>query len=203
MQDQPKSLGYDHERRARLARLREPHIAPLTDFVERVRQERGCGGAFPYFDPSDAGVNARCLFVLEAPGPKAVESGFISRNNPDESAKNFFLINQEAGLVREHTVSCNIVPWFIGVAGKIRAATQQDLDEGWPYLLQLLNLLPNLQVIVLVGGKSQRIRHRLLASGVSIPIMDSPHPSPQFVNRKPENRGVLLSALKEVAARVK
>jgi hypothetical protein len=89
MRDQPKSLGYIHERRSRLARLRESHVAPLTDFVERVRQERGCGDHFPYFDPFDGGVNARCLFVLEAPGPKAVESGFILRNNPDESARNF------------------------------------------------------------------------------------------------------------------
>lgn len=202
MLDQPKSLGYLHERHCLLDRLKEPHVAPLTDFVERVRRERGCGIDFPYFDPSDGGINARFLFVLEAPGPKAVESGFISRNNPDESAKNFFLLNQVAGLPRELTVSCNIVPWFIGVNGKIRQATQRDIDEGWPYLLQLIGLLPKLQVVVLVGGKAQRVRHRLEASGVSIPIMDCPHPSPQFVNRKPENRGILLSALKDVAAHI-
>lgn len=202
MRDEPKSLGSPDERRRRLAKLREPHIAPLTDFVERVRRERNCGEDFPFFDPSDGGVNARCLFVLEAPGPKAVKSGFISRNNPDESARNFFLLNQAAGLPRRLTVSCNIVPWFIGENGKIRQATQRDIDQGWPYLLELIDLLPELRLIVLVGGKAQRVRPRLEASDLAVPIMECPHPSPQYVNRRPENRGILLAALKDVAARV-
>jgi len=201
--DQPKSLGNPAERRRRLARLNEPHVASLTEFVERIRRERRCGDAVPFFDPADGGVEARCLFVLEAPGPKAVESGFISRNNPDESAKNFFLLNAATGLPRGLTISCNIVPWFIGQDGKIRQATQRDVDEGWPYLLQLLDMLPKLQVIVLVGGKAQRVRPRLEAMGVSIPMLDCPHPSPQFVNRKPEDRGILLSALKDIAAQIK
>ncbi len=36
----------------------------------------------PFFDPLDGDVNARCLFVAEAPGPRAVLSGFVSRDNP-------------------------------------------------------------------------------------------------------------------------
>jgi hypothetical protein len=56
--------------------------------------------AIPYFDPLDGGVGASVLFLLEAPGPRAVASGFISRDNPDETAKNFHEFNAAAGLAR-------------------------------------------------------------------------------------------------------
>ena len=91
------------------------------------------------------------------PGPKARGSGFISRNNPDESAKNFFLACQAAGLPREETVVWNIVPWYIGDGEKIRPATREDIQAGLPYLKRLLQLLPRLEAVVLVGGKAQQI----------------------------------------------
>jgi len=89
----PKSLGDAEQRRARTALLSEPHIQPLTEFVERMRFTKGPDYGIPYFDPLDGGVDAKALFLLEAPGPKAIRSGFISRNNPDETAKNFYLLN--------------------------------------------------------------------------------------------------------------
>jgi hypothetical protein len=65
--------------------------------------------------------------LLEAPGGRAVGSGFVSRNNPDETAKNFFLLNQEAGLPRSRTVTWNVVPWYVGSGEKIRAVTDADI----------------------------------------------------------------------------
>ena len=52
--------------------------------------------------PANPGAWALCtdaaiLYLLEAPGRRAIESGFVSRDNPDETAKNFFLLNIEAG----------------------------------------------------------------------------------------------------------
>lgn len=67
----------------KLALLREPHVAPLTAFVERMRAERG-QDAVPWFDPTEAGVNARILLLLEAPGARAATkrgSGFVSPVN--------------------------------------------------------------------------------------------------------------------------
>src|SRR5687768_17686660 len=96
--DAPKSLADTSTGKARLAALSEPHIAPLAAFVKRLRQAAGHVEGVPDFDPLDGGVLAECLFVLEAPGGRAVRSGFVSRNNPDETAKNFYLLNQEAGL---------------------------------------------------------------------------------------------------------
>ncbi len=72
----------------------------------------------PHFDPLDGGINARVLFLLEAPGAKAVASGFVSRNNPDETARNFFDLNMAAGIARRDTVCWNVVPWYIGTGTK-------------------------------------------------------------------------------------
>ncbi len=202
MENVPKSLGIPEYRQKLLARLHEPHVKDLTEFVERIREEQGCGDAVPYCDPADGGINAKCLIVLEAPGPKAVGSGFVSRNNPDESAKNWLELNVAAGLPRSRTATWNIVPWYIGSEGKIRPASPGDIASGWPYLERLLRWLPGLRIVVLVGRKAQRVATRLRSSQPDLEIMKCYHPSPMFVNRKPENRNVLLEELRKVAGRL-
>lgn len=112
--DYPKSLGDAQLRAARLSMLNDSHVLPLTAFVNRIRGAERLEHRIPYFDPLDGGIEAKVLFILEAPGPKAVASGFISRNNPDESAKNLFLLLREAGFERRDTLLWNIVPWYIG-----------------------------------------------------------------------------------------
>jgi hypothetical protein len=81
--DKPKSLGDPKARTNRKAQQHESHIAPLTAFAEALRHEVGPDPTIPDFDPWDGGVDAEILYLLEAPGPQAVASGFISRNNPD------------------------------------------------------------------------------------------------------------------------
>jgi len=53
-----------------------------------------------------------------------MSSGFISRDNPDPSARNFRALLAGAGIPREKTVLWNIVPWYIGSGVKIRPATK-------------------------------------------------------------------------------
>jgi hypothetical protein len=96
--------------------LETPHITPLTAFVRQLRDKPEGPYAEPYFDPCDGGTAAECLFPLEAPGPRAIKSGSVSRNNPDETAKNFFVLHQEAGIDRTRTIVWNIVPWHVGNA---------------------------------------------------------------------------------------
>jgi hypothetical protein len=50
----------------------------LADIVNRIREEHGLINEVPDFDPSNGNENAKFLFLLEAPGAKAVKSGFIS-----------------------------------------------------------------------------------------------------------------------------
>jgi len=154
----------------------------------------------PYFDPADGGVNAGCLFLLEAPGAKAIKSGFVSRNNADETAKNFFLLNREAGTDRKRTIVWNIVPWYVGSGTKIRPVNVVDVAVAAPALTALLLLLPHLHTIVLVGRKTASSRSAVSALTPHATLYAIPHPSPMFVNRSPANRSALLSALHKVAA---
>ena len=81
MIDTPKSLGDSRYQAELFARLHEPHVDDLTAFVDRIRRERHCGDAVPYFDPADGDVEAECLLVLEALGPKAVQRSGLTCNS--------------------------------------------------------------------------------------------------------------------------
>jgi hypothetical protein len=166
----PKSLRSEEARLSRKGLISSPHVAPLTVFVHTLREKMGAEYDIPYFDPLDGGVMADCLFLLEAPGPQAIATGFVSRNNPDETAKNFLELLAAAGIDRRRTVLWNIVPWYIGSGTKIRPATVRDLGAAAPALTELLQLLPNLSTVVLVGGKASLARSDVerLAPGLRI-----------------------------------
>lgn len=198
--DRPKLLGDPEALRERLSQVDAVHVAPLTGFVRRLRERAGPQAAIPYFDPWDGGVNAKVLFFLEAPGPKARNSGFVSMNNPDQTAKNFFEISYEAGLHRKELLIWNTVPWYIGSGRKIRPANAADIASGTEFLAELLVLLPKLEAVVLVGLKAKRVENDIRAIAPHLQIFCSPHPSPMFVNRKPENRGKLLQCWRAVQA---
>ena len=200
--DQPKLLGQPEALASRLEEVEQSHIAPLTAFVRRLRAAVGSNASIPFFDPWDGGINAEVLFVLEAPGPKARNSGFVSRNNPDETAKNFFELLNEAGISRKSSVLWNIVPWYIGAGTKIRPANTSDISSGVKSLEGLLNLLPRLRGIVLVGRKAQKAEGYLRKIRPLLIIEKCPHPSPMFINRKMGNRQMLLDCLCMVKARL-
>jgi uracil-DNA glycosylase len=203
--DAPKSLASAAERESRIDALRKPHMAPLVQFVQRLRIQMNDSKLVPDFDPLDGGAMAECLFLLEAPGGKAVGSGFVSRNNPDETAKNFFLLNQEADLARQRTVTWNIVPWYVGSGSKIRAVTQADINASEPHLQRLLELLPRVYTIVLIGRKAQRAKRFFVTSPNRYTIFECPHPSPLSLNSSrggPSRRDEILTCLKLVAQRL-
>lgn len=191
----PKSLRSPTENEHRLSLIRNWHIAPLTNFVAFARQESGKGSAIPFFDPRDGGVVARCLSLLEAPGPRAVASGFVSRNNPDESAKNFFEFNREAGIPRELTVTWNIVPRYIGSRRKIRVAQRPDLEIGMWYLERVLQLLPALETVIIMGQKARYAERRSASMSRTVELFCCPHPSPLFINNREGNRAKILQVL--------
>jgi uracil-DNA glycosylase len=178
----------------------EPHVAPLTAYVAALRNEAGPNAAIPDFDPWDGGATAELLYLLEAPGAKAVLSGFISRNNPDETAKNFFELNRAADIPRKRTVTWNIVPWYIGTGDHIRAAGRSDIEAGLPALTRLLALLPKLKVVVLVGRKAERAASLISQLRPQLRLLRSPHPSPLFINNARGNWDRILSVLCEAAA---
>lgn len=175
-------------------------MARLAAYVAALRREVGPTAAIPDFDPWDGGAKAELLFLLEAPGARAVRSGFISRNNPDETAKNFFELNRDAGIPRNRTVTWNIVPWYIGTGTRIRAAAQSDIEAGLRALKGLLALLPMLKAVVLIGRKAERAAGFISQLRPGLRVFRSPHPSPLFVNNAPGNRDRILGVLREAAA---
>jgi uracil-DNA glycosylase len=205
IEDKPKLLENEAAIVARLEQRQEPHVKQLNDYIDALRSKsKKVKRRIPYFDPWDGGVTAECLFLLEAPGGKAVN--FISRNNNDETAKNFFKLNTDAKLPRKRTISWNIVPWYIGDENekKIRAATVKDINDGIPHLLCLLDLLPKLRAIVFVGKKaqSQRVKSWVekwrIDNRRELRLFDCPHPSPRVLYPHPEKKVEILNVLKEV-----
>ncbi len=151
----------------------------------------------PFFDPEDGGVRSRVMFLLEAPGRKALESEFVSRDNDDQTAQKLCKLLQGACIPREETIIWNIIPWYLGLNGRIRHPKKHEIEEGRNYLIRLLSLLDKLEVIVLVGRQAQRI---LPFPDKGIKIFESFHPSPNYVNRRqPDNEEQILKSFKEVA----
>lgn len=205
---------------AKLSRLNEPHIEPLTAFVHRLREQQGGGESVPWFDPACAGINARMLVLLEAPGaravgpggprPTAAGSGFISVENNDGTAENCCKAYKAAGLnYARDVVPWNIVPWYVGDGIRIRPVRVADLKEAEPALRELLDLLPNLRVVVLLGRKAQKGWARIEKDWPRIepegeqgfeglpPCVAAPHPSPIVLNTRQEKRTEIINALRE------
>ena len=162
--------------------LDEPHIAPLTAYVEQLRIQHP-DWEFQEFDPLDGGVDADLLFLLEKPGPmtspktKVAGSGFISRNNDDPTAEAVFAFMEQAGIARKRVVLWNVIPGWNGTI-KIGAA---ELRAGVEALADLLQLLPKLKVVVLVGGQARRATKQVQAMNLRVFI--SAHPSRRVRNR--------------------
>ncbi|MFN8113186.1 MAG: uracil-DNA glycosylase [Solirubrobacterales bacterium] len=181
--------------------IRSPNIAPLTDFVERMRSDKP-EAAIPYFDPTEAGTEARILLLLEAPGRRSAldaGSGFVSSDNNDQTAENMWRLLERAEIDRStDVVTWNVVPWYIGDGTKIRPTRSADLDEARSATQELIAMLPRLQVVVLLGKPAAKAWKAL---GFEREAIEAPHPSPLNLNTRPERREELLRAL--VTARIR
>jgi uracil-DNA glycosylase len=178
--------------------LNAPHMARLTEFVQRLSKERGV--IVPWFDPTEAGSDARILMLFENPGRRADAaqgSGFISADNDDKSAENMWGFLRAAAIDRRRDiVAWNIVPWYLGDDRKIGEVRASDIDEARPALLELLRLLPKLRVVVLFGRKAQA-GWRRARPALDLPVLNAPHPSGRWLNGHPEDRQVIVATLRE------
>jgi len=196
--DGPRILS---ERAVIDAREREidlEHVAPLNNWVRLLKVRLGSEAIVPWFDPWDGGINARILWLLEAPGPKATRerggSGFISCNNDDQTAANTFNTRAEADVDRTDVVHWNAIPYYLGTDTKIRAHTPGDIAEAGPLLVELLELLPSIEVVIL-GGGAARDTWAAHAPRISpVRTIECPHPSPTNLNTRPASRARIVDA---------
>lgn len=169
--DAPRLLRDPAQIARRRLELAEPHIKPLTQFAQSLR-ERGYGQV-PDFDPWDGGIAAQALFLFEKPGPKAFASGFISRNNDDPTAEHTFNFLRQAEISRRATCLWNTVPGWNGT----RKLTSKELKQGAAALCELIPLLHNLKVVVLVGKRAANCWSKF-GNLERLPSIVSAHPSP-------------------------
>lgn len=139
---------------------------------------------------------------MEAPGPQAVKSGFVSRNNPDLTARNMTELLRDAGISRSQTALWNIVPWYVGTEERIRPVTRCDLRRAETYLAALLPLFPELRVVVLVGRKAEA-GWKASRLSPSMPVVATYHPSPLVFHTSPDKKRMVQDAFVQVAMRVR
>lgn len=161
-------------------------MSRFKEVIEQIRRERGLPHEVPDFDPSNGNEAARFLLVLEAPGPKALETGLVSLDNPDPSARNLKRQLDAAGVSRADLAIWNIVPWYISeeTGKRIRRANRADVEEGAKYLPPILELMPNLRCIVLIGSAA-RSAHVFLSHTTTARILSCHHPSARAMNANP------------------
>lgn len=159
----------------------------LKKYVNKIRKEQRLSSEVPEFDPKNGNENARFLFVLEAPGAKAIKkTGFVSFDNPDQTAKNFKNQLRKARIDRTEIAIWNIVPWYLGNTdkSKIRPAKAQDIEKCLGYLDILVAQLKKLECIMLVGGAARQA-HVHLSHKTNARILSCHHPSPRVMNNSP------------------
>lgn len=176
----------------RLARIDEPHVQPLSDFVRGLRE--ATGRAVPWFDPLDGGVEARLLVLMEAPSRKGIQNGFVSVDNPTPTGRRMREEFAAAGIRREDRTIWNVVPWYLGDATKARNPTSGERREGSLRLRDLLPLLPSLEVVLTLGAPAREGWRTL---GSDLPHVAAPHPSNTNLCARPWALEEFRSALRE------
>lgn len=186
------------------------HIAPVNRYVDELREVGR--GFVPYVAPLHGGVNARVLSVLRDPGPATrdgVGSGFICTENDDGSAELQAQLLETVGLSPADLLPWNAYPWYIN-----RAPKASELDAGVLTVLKLMDLAPNLELVLLQGSHAAHAWDRLVRLNPTIEtdrglnIVRSFHPSPQalFVKdleQREKRRARRIEAFEEVAAHLR
>jgi hypothetical protein len=137
----------------------------------------------------------RLLTVVSSPGSQTraapVSTGFLCIENPDPAAATVKRLMREADIGPREMTPWNACPWFTD--------SPQAGVEPW---VQLIRLLPDLRVLMLMGGDAQsgwrraRQRHPALLPGADVKIICtySPgqqalrHPDPAERARREEDR---------------
>jgi len=169
------------EQQRRRELLLAPKMISLTRYVGKLRDQ--VSGKIPDFDPLDGGAEARVLMLLEKPGPQAAASGFVSRNNPDPTAKAIYEFSKAANIPRELSCLWNTIPAW----NETTTLNATERNKGISYLGGLLGILPSLRAIILIGNNAQLAEKYIQnLKGPSFPIIKSAHPAMRVRNRYPE-----------------
>jgi hypothetical protein len=168
-----------------------PHMAPIDAFVAALVDRDGRGW-LPRIAPHHGGTDARVLSVLRDPGPATqvgVGSGFLSIENDDPTAERQAVLFAEHGIRDRDVLPWNAYPWYINAAPNAAQGR-----AGAQVLVELVRLLPHLEVVLLQGRDAERIWDRAVALDPSlvrpgVVVVRTIHPGRQALfHRDPEVR---------------
>jgi hypothetical protein len=173
---------------SKLSKLQEDNLEdkmkPLVALMGELR-EISEGRTVPNFDPDDGGVDAEVLLLFQDPGPKVEETTFISKDNPDSSARRVKGIEREVDLDRGRTVRWNVVPWQI-LDGDRKSEMKRVKDEKC--LTHLLKKFEgrNLKAVALFGSsRVWAFADEVKKARPDLEVFDTYHPGDRGVNRWP------------------
>jgi hypothetical protein len=183
--------------------LTAPNVQPLREWAAELAARRGV--TVPDFDPAEAGIEARVLFLHEvAPGPvidrgKSTErpaSGFNSIDNDDPSTANMWALREEAGLGETEVAHWSVVPWLLEPAG--RKPNAQEIAMAAREMVGLLPHFKRLEVVVPCGVVAQKAWKDHSASRFpQLSTVPAWQPS-ALVMKQPAKREEMLQALRRV-----
>lgn len=133
-----------------------PHIEPFNRIVDHLKSPDEW---MPYVAPVYGGRDARVLAVFRDPGPATRDgtgSGMLCIENDDPSAERHYNFLKNAHIDVSDLMVWNTYPWYIN-----RKPTSAEVDRGLPILKQVVELCPNLSVVMAHGGDAQLAWRRL------------------------------------------
>lgn len=196
-------LSSEHSPRelaARRARTYDGEAGKLNRWIDQLRVTTG--EQMPYFDPAAAMDGARVLILFQDPSQEAEEgSGFISRHNNDQTARNAYLAAEAADLPYNVCLHWNVVPWRVANPEKPKRTLATEAARARPFLGKLVEMLnPSPEVVIVSGLKAQAAWRNLAKDGLparlrSATILKCPHPGPLAYPRLGKSTGRLNSEL--------
>lgn len=129
-----------------LAGVREPHVLSVNALVDELRDRQG-RGAVAHLAPLHGGIGSLLLVLLPGPGPA---EGLLCVENDDPVSVELGAAFTGLGIPPSTYTVWNAYPW----------ATEDRLDDehvtaGVDPLLRLVDLLPELQLVLLCGRTAQ------------------------------------------------
>ena len=148
----------------------------LEQYLNDMRKEKE-GYEYPNFcsEYSNQIENKEILVILQDPGNSSPENktGECSVLNPDATARNIKATLSKLGIEQDKVILWNFFPFFGFKGSKI----SNDDKEFWASKIDdLLNLLPNVKVLVVCGMPAWD-GMRFFINENDIPLISAPHPS--------------------------
>jgi hypothetical protein len=143
-----------------------PHVTEVNQLIESLREPElssGGRGWVPYVAPIHGGTEARILSILRDPGPMTHESkgsGMLCVENDDDSAALQCELLASVELTPADLTPWNTYPWYRNDQSSGLRSSQ--ITEGLAPLARLIELMPNLEVVLLQGGEAQTLWKRFI-----------------------------------------